>query len=691
MARRRKTPPAAAPERDRYGMTESRQQFEPGIREEAIASWIQMLRREEEAAANEPCRQRRMTRAFLLLREEPPEMQPVEESKAVITFESLITAQSVGPLIIEHIFASGGSALRLALTSKRMWTILGASVDYFDFFAGRLQNLGPSGVFVTTAPEFTLGEMMATRLTDPYGFGSASVLSLATPFTDWHNAAHTREEDVIATLYMVRMRMDGLPAPPQFLERILEPRILEAIRTIKDPKKIFKANQFTSLPSQQIFEPQMIYSATRLQLLLVELFNHRKKTRVLHFHNTPFFDRRILAIVLRASPHVTMLGVYNCPLIHFGDLIPILDLISEINNERRMGNVPLITAFDFYPSFHRGLATSAGQRSTYGLTADSLDRDIVQRGLYAILLKGFLKARHMKLDMLFKPGNALRAFLLRLPNPPLSIPTFFDGLRRYLEREASLVKKRHALFDLTKPIRLGLERNLENESWYQQEMGTYLLFCSSCGYEMLYEFFPAGDRGLDPYRRVCAGCSLQDLLDQQPHDMRDWKVGMLAQLMPEWNGMDFNKDAPSGGQEDAEGGLMWLRETATSQNEPSPLYVNAAGELTAKPYVRRAARNNKRPADSLQSLPSLQALVKDAAFDRRWADLFNHCNWADLFARARRRVHAESAHMGKGKNASLPRDSYGEVWHRERHARELQSFNHTTAVHFHLALEAKGW
>lgn len=430
-------------------------------------------------------------------------------------------------------------------------------------------------------------------------------------------------------------------------------------------------------------------------MTVIQVYNQRKNTRVLHFHQTPFFDRRVLAIVLRACPHVTMLGVYNCPLIHLGDLIPILDLVHEINEERRLRNAPLISAFDFYPSFRAGLTVSEGQAPIYGLTADSLDLDIVQRGLYAILLKGFLKARHMKLGLLFEPGQALKAFLFRLPNPPLSVPAFFDGLCRYLQNGASVIQKRQALFDLTKPIRLGLEPNLDNESWYHEEMGRYLPFCSSCGYEMLYELFPAGSRRVYPHRRVCAACSLQDLLDREPHDMRDWKIGLLARLMPAWDGKVFNKDAPT----DAHASdLMRLPATATLPAErSSPLYIRDDGELAATHHVLPLRRNNKSTADSLQNLPSLRVLVEaDAEVEARWADLFNHCTKADVYARARRRLLAEAKkdlHRGEWdkKHAKTPRDGNGEVWRRTRHAREVQSFDYTSAAQFQMALDVKGW
>ncbi|OAQ99814.1 hypothetical protein LLEC1_02909 [Akanthomyces lecanii] len=709
MARRRKTPAqkhaqkhahSAASEDCRYGMTLSRRRLErEGFHPEAGAQSTQEVIHSWAAMANTQMKNRpqasayrRITRAFLLLREELEETFGERDRES--PFEKLITSQSVGPLILNHVFATGfKSAFSLASTSKHLWIILAGTVNYFDFYAGRLQNLGPSTVFVSVTPQFTLQEMMATRLTDPYGFKSA------TPFTDWHNAAITREEDAVNTLFMVRRRLraeakkDGSQPIPAFLDTIFDQSTLQAILALDDIDGIFKANQFVSMPAETIFRPQMIYAATRLQLFLIQIYNQRKNTQVLHLYETPFLDRRVLAIVLRACHNVTMLGVYNCPLIHLGDLVPILDLIYEINEERRHVSMPLIAAFDFFPSFHPGLSVPHGQYPIYGLTPDSMDLDIVQRGVYAILLKAYLKTRHMRLELLFEPGRALKAFLFRLPNPPLSMPTFFDGLCRYLDSGASSMQRRQALFDLTKPIRLGLEPNLDDESWFQEEMGRCLPFCSSCGYEMLYELFPAGTRRVYPHRRICAACSLQDLLDRQPHDMRDWKIGMLARIMPDWDGKAFNRDAPTGHQESPGNDLMRLQSTASSREDVSPLHVGDDGQLAATPGVIELLRDNKYTTDSLQNLPSLQDLVQDhAAFDERWAELFNRCNEADLYMCARRRLLAESKRDGRSAPPpESPRDSNGEAWHRPRHAREVQSYNYVSAAQFHAALEAKEW
>lgn len=410
-------------------------------------------------------------------------------------------------------------------------------------------------------------------------------------------------------------------------------------------------------------------------------------------------DRRVLAVILRSCPNVTMLGVYKCPLIHFGDLIPILDLLHEINRERRLNKIGMpITAFDFYPKFHEGLAYSNHERCpTYGLTATSMDLDVLQRGMYAILLKSFLKARQMNLKLLFSSGKALRAWLFKLPNPPLSIPSFLDGLHRYLDKKSSEKQRRQALYDLLKPVRLGLERNLDNDfpGFYKDEMGSYLPFCSSCGYEMLCEFFSGGSRIVRPDRRICAGCTLQHLLDHEPYDMQPAKIEALGQLFPDWKGKDFNKDAdlgPSKAKSSPEYDLMKLVSTQTHRESPPLVAVGAHGDMTATRHIHQLIRDNKYHDDSLQGLPSLQELTKDPKFqEQRWPEFFNMCNEADMVARARSCLLKEHIKRSAGKPQKLfPLDRYGQVWVRQKSI-EVQSYDYRAAAQMQAALAMKRW
>lgn len=82
------------------------------------------------------------------------------------------------------------------------------------------------------------------------------------------------------------------------------------------------------------------------------IFEQRNSIRVLHFEKIELLDRRLLAVILRGCPKVTMLGIYNCPLINFGDVICLLDLIGQVNKARDAEGHPRVKAFDFFPSMN---------------------------------------------------------------------------------------------------------------------------------------------------------------------------------------------------------------------------------------------------------------------------------------------------------------------------------------------------
>lgn len=425
---------------------------------------------------------------------------------------------------------------------------------------------------------------------------------------------------------------------------------------------------------------------------MLEISKKNQTIEVLHFHETPFLDRRILAIVLRACPNLRMVGVYNCPLIHFGDLIPILDLISDINHSRRMkGEVNRIEKFDFFPYFNSGLSEPRLADPVYGLTTAQYELDVVQRGFYGILLKGFLKAREMGLNLLFEPSSAFRAFLFRVPNPPLSVPTFLDGLHRYLSKNSNDVTKRKALYDILKPVRLGLEQNVGSDypTWYRTSMGSYLPFCASCGYEMLPEFFPAGAIRNAPHRRICAACCLQLLLDDEPHNMHREKLEVLRRLFPEWTPLAFDVDAPVGGQP-PESDLLRLRCNGSERDDPPSLYSNMQGFMAATPHVLALVRDWEQKAHevSLENLPTLKQLVEDPYGSKQWSALFNECMEMDVYLRAKARVVEEQ----RRKPTPIPRHLQpAGPWFRGLSASGRPCFDYVSALKFHLGLNHKRW
>lgn len=375
-----------------------------------------------------------------------------------------------------------------------------------------------------------------------------------------------------------------------------------------------------------------------------KIFEKQALIRVLHFQKTPFLDRRIVAIILRSCPHVEMIGIYDCPLIHFGDVLCLLDLIHEINKERRRKGLPLIKAFDFFPRFYGGMPYQHATADTYGLTWGPDSLEIVQRGFFGIILKAFMKARTMKLDLLFGKGQAFCDFLYNVPNYTLAVVTFLDALHRYVDlqrrRNPSENESKQAIYDMLKPVRLGLER-VESDwpHWYTQIMGNRNIFCSSCGYEMLQEFFTALSRRDRPLTRVCAGCLLQRRLDLEIDHLKREKGHILDSLLPGHDGLQFNKDAPLG---QGARGLIRL-ESTVSKRPPSPLiFVSDEGDVHAPQYTEPLLRDNKVHYDSLQSLPGLGEVVGGAAFAAKWAEAMDRCRKLDMYSRLVRRVSQES-------------------------------------------------
>lgn len=341
--------------------------------------------------------------------------------------------------------------------------------------------------------------------------------------------------------------------------------------------------------------------------------------RVLHFHATPLLDRRLVAIVARACPNLQMLGIYECPGLHIGDAICLLDLIHEINSSRPQGQAR-IQGFDFYPRYNTGSllekAELGADANAYGLSWKKFRIDAQQRGLFGILLQIVLKAKRMNIQTLMDRDCALMTYLSKLPFPPLQIFGFLDGLYRYLDlmstHSGDTNSIRRALYDITKAVRMGLEP-VEKDwpNFYIHEMGHTMMFCSSCGYEYLQEFFSQSARSAQPHTRVCAACTLRLWLDEEyDNGKRDGKE-IWEPFFPKWKRAEFNADAPlhQHGKD-----LIRLRSTDEVRPFPPPPQVGPDGSMSRRPFTELLVRDNKIHNDSLQNLPSLRSMIDRQTF-----------------------------------------------------------------------------
>ncbi|KAM0203537.1 hypothetical protein ACHAPA_000507 [Fusarium lateritium] len=348
--------------------------------------------------------------------------------------------------------------------------------------------------------------------------------------------------------------------------------------------------------------------------LLGSIFERRNLIQVLHFHKTPLLDRRLIAIILRACPHVKVIGIYECPLIHFGDIICLLDLIHEVNLERDKQGLPRVESLDFYPRYNTGmpyLTHQSREYSAYGLLWKAQQNDTVQRGVLAILLQAVLKSRRMGLSLLMDHDAAFMTYLSNLPLMPAMVFDFLDGLYRYLDLQKvdpdNCNALKQAMYDMTKAIRIGLERlDKDWPNYYMKEMGKGLVFCSSCGYELLPEFYIGAELRNQPHRRTCSACYLQFWLDREQDHQKIPARDLMSVFYPDWEPKAFNVDAPLL----KEGRELVRMGTRKSVRDPEPLIrILPNGEQYVPTFKIELVRDFKDHEDSVQGLPDLETLL----------------------------------------------------------------------------------
>ncbi|KAM0262880.1 hypothetical protein ACHAQJ_001471 [Trichoderma viride] len=549
----------------------------------------------------------------------------------------------LGPMVLNEIFRDGHkSAMSISQASSKIFRLIGFNVKRWDFTAANYIADAPSSVMVVMVPKYTIGDIRDTR--DKYPLSIRS--------EEWNNTRRKLEYENHPDAYKLRsMELEHIyfnwaQIWRQTCLRGARPfwatedqdigsqtddgaitwwqgdhNAINVMGSLKPLEQMWSANQFLGSGNKPHTIPYTLAMECLIKLMF-ELFKARVHIRVLHLHGVPLLDRRMLAVILRGLPHVVMVGVYNCPLIHFGDVIPILDLIHEINIQRQSQDMPEIQDFDFYPHFNQGMPYAHNNAATYGVSWGPVSMDIAQRGFYAIILKAVMKSKAMGIGLLFSPAHAFMEYLTKVPNPPLGVFGFLDAIYRYLDVKKDNPDrsnlKLQAIYDIVKPIRTALEDNLAEDwpKYYTKQMAKTLLCCSSCGYETFEEFFPANSKNRLPrHRRVCGGCHLQRYLDEESDHWKLQKRRLIDKLCPEWNKEAFNKDAPL--FEDG-AGLIRLESTETERPQPRfPTFV-VDGLLRISPYYEPLMRDNKIQFDSLAGLPSLQDVAEDSDTMRRW-------------------------------------------------------------------------
>ncbi|UKZ75400.1 hypothetical protein TrVFT333_003085 [Trichoderma virens FT-333] len=502
----------------------------------------------------------------------------------------------LGPKIMQDVFRDGHqTAMKLSLASSKMYKLVSDNVNRWDFCAMEYVVKVPSSVMVVVVPQHTVGDILEAQkryklqLNSPEWTAARQKLESQGDFDNYKLRSIEVEQTFFEWAQTWRIECLRAAGPywvtkdgeidPRTTDRAKEwwdedKHAINVMGSLKPLDKMWSANQFEGTV-YKLHKMPISLAMESLFKLMVELHRARSHVEVLHLHNVPLLDRRMLAIMLRGLPHVTMVGVYNCPLIHFGDVIPILDLIYEINQDRKEKNMPEIKAFDFFPCFNQGMPFAHKNAATYGISWEPIAMELAQPGFYGIILKAVMKSKGMGLDLLFSPDHAFMDYLVKVPNLPLGVYSFLDAVYRYLEVKRDdrnrCNLKLQAIYDMLKPIRIELDPRLEKES---AQAPTDLL-----------------------------RLSFAKALDDEEDHWKTRKKDLLDKLCPDWEPSAFNQDST---------------ETVRPRQDHPPFLVD--GLLRLAPFWQALVRDQKRVYDSLAQLPSLEDVALDLATGRRWQD-----------------------------------------------------------------------
>ncbi|VTT75298.1 unnamed protein product [Fusarium fujikuroi] len=655
-----KVTPICKPEhRGRYGPKESRERLESQGYHPSVTS---MSKEEVEASYEEKCKkslykpdysdyynkgkeqgfQGRYTSDMNLLIKTTGSSLESKHDTSELTKEVFDGTHPQGLLIAQQLASLGIKHLeKLALARPHEWDALSKGMAIWDFTTNKFHGEPSGHVFLCLFPKISQrafsGSPAHEENREQEKGTRKDIINLVNSI---HSECGPTERPAWHAKERLKMQTEGLS--PEVL-RCRNSGTKPPLVVINMTRSIPDTSNLEDMMRDYVDQPENLdyYMSKPIALknmfgLLTNIFNRRTNIRVLHFQKTPLLDRRLLACILRACPHVTTIGIYQCPLIHFGDIVCLLDLIHEVNLKRSSQGLPLVEALDFYPLYQagmpfkvptadnltkvekqRGMEPAGRETHGYGITWTHMDLEVVQRGVFAILLKTVLKARKMGIRLLIDKDAAFMKYLSDIPMLPGIIFQFLDGLYRYLDLKEAGSKDhaamRRAKYDMVLAVRTGLQPPNYNslDPSYDDTRKVTSIFCRSCGYKMLDIFFCPRQVRNRPDPQDCAGCTFQGLLDHQSDHQKQHDISLMGLFLEkDWNPKGFNVDAPvhDDGQE-----LLSLQPRKTTHDIPQMVLL-PNGNFDRPSLQEQLICEHKKNNDCLQGLATLQDLLlqKDA-------------------------------------------------------------------------------
>lgn len=247
--------------------------------------------------------------------------------------------------------------------------------------------------------------------------------------------------------------------------------------------------------------------------------------RILHLHSVSTLNVSMLKMCLDSLPHLEVLGVYNCELLHFGVTREFLQTIVNHNNQEDKK----VVRSDFSPYYYHGpQCLSVGRKGEFGVVASDHGTVETRRAVTAILSTVVPLALDNGIDW-FTPGTGMRQFLERIPFALGSLRYILEALYNLWDFEhgvhhqsndqlwsqGSEAMRRTLYNDLVVAVNGRAMHREQLDNMMSSKGGLHLTRCSSCDVDLPAFFYTNESMSRVAGQKECSGCQLRFQLDNQ--------------------------------------------------------------------------------------------------------------------------------------------------------------------------------
>jgi hypothetical protein len=147
----------------------------------------------------------------------------------------------------------------------------------------------------------------------------------------------------------------------------------------------------------------------------------------LQLHRLSYLDVAGVNCILGSLPNLESLGVYQCPLLHFGKTKDLLDAIKS--HPKDEDGPRKYVYLDFFPMYHQG-PNNMARHGSYGVSWSPLGCDTASAILQIVLYELYPAARELGIN-LFSWESSFRLFLEKCPMPKWAIVKVYEAIRTF--------------------------------------------------------------------------------------------------------------------------------------------------------------------------------------------------------------------------------------------------------------------